>query len=374
MRRFGRNDCAWNFLALAKYFCSTLKTKSGTVTPVLLPANETETPPPMPVLYAHARGCPAFRALVPVLLVVALVMGCARHAGGDGPRDVSDRTMRVVATTNILGDLVRQVAGDHVELTTLMGPGIDPHLYKASEGDVQRMAQADVVLYNGLDLEGKMTEVFAEMQRQGVRTSAVADAAVPDRLLIDSAEYAGNFDPHVWFDVELWRRVTQHVADVLARADTARAELYRANARRYAQRLDSLDRYVTKQTQRVPAPQRVLVTSHDAFSYLGRAYDVDVRGLQGISTTSEAGAQDVQALASFVTKRRIPALFVETSVSPRGIEAVRQAVRAKGFTVRVGGTLYGDALGDRGTPEGTYVGAVRHNIDTIVRGLLQDPT
>jgi len=323
-----------------------------------------------------SRHWPLFAAALAVLLLIGgLAAGCASQPQSSGAgADFTERKMRVVATTNLIGDLVRQIAGKHVDLATLMGPGIDPHLYKASEGDVQRMAQADLILYNGLHLEGKMTEVFAEMQRRDVRTSAVADAAVPDSLLIPSAEYASNYDPHVWFDVDLWTKVTRHVADVLARTDTARADLYRANARDYVQRLDSLDRYVTAQAQRVPEPQRVLVTSHDAFSYLGRAYAIEVRGLQGISTSSEAGAQDVQALASFVAERRIPALFVETSVSPRGIEAVQQAVKAKGFSVRVGGTLYGDALGDRGTPEGTYEGAVRHNINTIVRGLLKEPT
>jgi len=310
-------------------------------------------------------------------LFVALLAwsGCAQPSNvGQGAADFSDRNVRVVATTNIIGDLVRQVGGDHVDLTTLMGPGVDPHLYKASEGDVQRMAQADVVLYNGLDLEGKMTEVFEQMERRQITTSALAAEAVPESLRIGSEEYVGNHDPHVWFDVALWARVTKHVGEVLAQKDTAHAEVYRANAQAYAQQLDRLDQYVVQQAQRIPEAQRVLITSHDAFSYLGRAYDIEVRGLQGISTASEAGAGDVQDLADFVVERRIPAIFVETSVSPRGIQAVREAVRSKGFEVRVGGTLYGDALGDAGTPEGTYMGAVRHNIDTIVQGLLREPS
>jgi manganese/zinc/iron transport system substrate-binding protein len=282
--------------------------------------------------------------------------------------------MNVVVTTNIIGDLVRQVAGDRVTLTTLMGAGVDPHLYRASEGDVQTMAEADLVLYNGLHLEGKMTDVFAQMNERSVPTSALAADAVPDSLLIPSAEYASSYDPHVWFDVQLWRRVTQHVGDVLARRDTARAEAYRSSADAYAQRLDSLHQYVMRQAKRIPEDRRVLVTSHDAFRYLGQAYDIEVRGLQGISTASEAGTQDVQTLADFVVTRRIPALFVESSVSPRGIEAVQAAVKAKGFQVQLGGTLYGDALGDRGTPTGTYIGALRHNIDTIVQGLLNTST
>ena len=282
--------------------------------------------------------------------------------------------MNVVVTTNILGDLVRQVAGDRVHLTTLMGPGVDPHLYRASEGDVQTMSEADLVLYNGLHLEGKMTDVFAQMNERSVPTSALAEDAVPDSLLVPSSEYASSYDPHVWFDVQLWRRVALHVGDVLARRDTARAAAYRIGAEAYAQRLDSLDQYVATQAQQVPQEQRVLITSHDAFRYLGRAYDIEVRGLQGISTATEAGTRDVQALADFVAERRVPALFVESSVSPRGIEAVRKAVQARDFGVELGGTLYGDALGNRESRQGTYVGALRHNIDTIVQGLLTEPT
>jgi manganese/zinc/iron transport system substrate-binding protein len=315
-------------------------------------------------------SAPRFLWIVGLAMMLA---GCARTADPGGAADFSDRKMKVVVTTNVIGDLVREVAGDRVALTTLMGPGVDPHLYRASEGDVQTMAAADLVLYNGLHLEGKMTDVFTQMNERSVPTSALAEEAVPDSLLIPSSEYASSYDPHVWFDVELWRRVTQHVGAVLAARDTAHAGVYRRRADAYARRLDSLDRYVTAQAERVPAERRVLITSHDAFRYLGRAYDIDVRGLQGISTATEAGTKDVQALADFVAERQIPALFVESSVSPRGIQAVQEAVRARGYDVAVGGTLYGDALGDRGSPTGTYVGALRHNIDSIVKGLLSAP-
>lgn len=308
------------------------------------------------------------------LVLLGLLVSCAPSSTSNGPGDFTDRKPNVVVTTNVIGDLVRQVAGDRVNLTTLMGPGVDPHLYRASEGDVQTMAAADLVLYNGLHLEGKMTDVFARMNSRSVPSSALAEEAVPDSLLIPSSDYASSYDPHVWFDVQLWRRVTQHVGELLARRDTAHAEAYRESADAYARRLDSLDQYVTTQAKRVPDDKRVLITSHDAFRYLGRAYDIEVRGLQGISTATEAGTQDVQRLASFVAERRIPSMFVESSVSSRGIEAVQAAVESKGFEVRLGGTLYGDALGDRGTPQGTYVGALRHNIDTIVEGLLAEPT
>ena len=302
------------------------------------------------------------------LLPLALGSGC-RPSASDATAGTSDSRLHVVATTNILGDLVRQLAGDRVRLTTLMGPGVDPHLYRASEGDIQRMASADWVLYNGLHLEGKMTDILPEMERRGRTTTAAAET-LPDSLLIPSSAYASAYDPHVWFDVALWAQVAERVGQTLARLDTAQATAYRRRTDAYVQRLDSLDRYVAQQIERIPEAQRVLITSHDAFRYLSRAYDMDVRGLQGISTTSEAGTRDVQAVADVVADRKIPALFVESSVSPRGIRAVQKAVEARGFQVTVGGTLYGDALGDPGSPTGTYVGAVRHNIDAIVSGLL----
>ncbi len=306
--------------------------------------------------------------------------GCARQSGGGPstgdipPADLEGRTMRVVATTNIIGDLVRELAGERVALTTLMGPGVDPHLYQASEGDVRRLAGADLILYNGLDLEGKMTEVFAQMRRRGVPTVAVAEAALEEDRLIASEDYPGNYDPHVWFDVELWADVARHVGGVLAARDMAHADVYRSNAEAYAEQLMQLDAYVAEQAERVPEEQRVLITSHDAFSYFARAYGFDMHSLQGLTTTAEAGVADVQRLAQLIAEQRIPAIFAETSVSPRGIQAVRQAVRANGFQVEIGGTLYGDALGNRGTPPGDYAGAVRHNIDTIVGALLREET
>jgi manganese/zinc/iron transport system substrate-binding protein len=305
-----------------------------------------------------------------VLVVLAVVLaGCGRSSGSD--EDLAERSVRVVTTTSIIADLARVVGGDRVDVTGLMGPGVDPHLYKASEGDVSKMARADVIFYNGLDLEGKMTDVFAQMRQRGQPTYAVADESVPDSLLIGSPEYAGNFDPHVWLDAELWMRAARYVADRLGRLDTAHAAGYERRAEAYVDSLRQLDTYVTERAQEVPVPRRVLITSHDAFSYFGRAYDFEVRGLQGISTASEAGTADVQNLAAFVAERRIPAMFVETSVPERGIEAVQAAVQAQGFQVQIGGTLYGDALGGPETQADTYVGMVRSNIDTIVGGLTQ---
>lgn len=302
--------------------------------------------------------------------VLLLLAGC--QAPSRGPADFSDRPIRIVATTSMVADLVRQIGGERVEVTGLMGPGVDPHLYKASEGDVRRMSQADVVFYNGLHLEGKMTELFDQMRQRGIPTFAVAEA-VPDSLLLASPTYTGSYDPHVWFDVSLWRRAAEAARDALVGLDSASAAVYTANAASYLAALDTLDAYVRDRLAAIPDEQRVLVTSHDAFGYFGKAYAFDVLGLQGISTATEAGTADVQRLAEVITERRVPAMFVESSVSPRGIEAVQAAVRSRGFDVEIGGSLYSDALGAPGTLAETYLGTVRANVDTVADALTPTP-
>ncbi len=307
-------------------------------------------------------------ALVAVAVLSLLASGCGPAEESFARPDVSNREIRVVATIGMISDIVENVAGDRVDVTGLMGPGIDPHVYKASEGDVIRLAGADLVFYNGLHLEAKMADVFARM-RGRVITAAVGEAVPRERRLSPPA-FAGAYDPHVWFDVSLWMRAVERVRDTLVELDPAHAARYRDNARAYLAELAALDAYVREQAARVPRDQRVLITAHDAFNYFGRAYGFDVRGLQGISTATEAGAGDVQDLAEFIAEREIRAIFVESSVSPRMIQAVQEAVRARGFDVAIGGQLFSDAMGDPGTPEGTYVGMVRHNVDTIVAGLL----
>lgn len=301
-----------------------------------------------------------------LVLVGVFLSGCA-PAGTRG-EDLSGRTIRVVATTSMIAELVREVGGDRVEVEGLMGPGVDPHLYKASEGDVTRMSRADVIFYNGLHLEGKMGELFEQMGVLSIPTFALADA-VPEEALLVSEYFTGNYDPHIWFDASLWKDAAMLASENLASMDSTSAETYRANAARYAAEIEAADQYVRQQLEVLPDDARVLVTSHDAFGYFGRAYGFEVKGLQGLSTAAEAGTADVADLADFVAEHRVPSLFTESSVSPRGIEAVRAAVRARGFEVRMGGTLYGDALGAPGTPAATYSGMVRSNIDTIIAGL-----
>jgi manganese/zinc/iron transport system substrate-binding protein len=303
-----------------------------------------------------------------LLALLTLAVTCCGPVGEAELAQVApDEPVRVVATIGMIADAVEHVGRGRVEVEGLMGPGVDPHLYKASEGDVRRLERADVVFYGGLHLEAKMAEVLERIGDER-RTQAVTDA-IPRARLLAPPEFEGQYDPHVWFDVRLWMQAVGQIRDTLTAADPAHAALYRRNAAAYLAELEELDRYVRARAATVPAGRRVLVTAHDAFNYFGRAYGFEVRGLQGISTASEAGAGDVQALARFIAERRIPAIFVESSVSSRTIEAVQEAVRARDFDVEIGDSLYSDAMGDAGTPEGTYIGMVRHNIDAIVEGL-----
>jgi manganese/zinc/iron transport system substrate-binding protein len=301
----------------------------------------------------------------------ALTMALA--AAGCAPPEPPEEEGRlhVVTTVGMIADVARNVGGEHVRVVALMGPGVDPHLYKASEGDVRRLFRADVIFYGGLHLEARMGEVLEEMGGR-TRVRAVSEV-IPAEQRLSPPEFQGSYDPHVWFDVRLWEMTIDVIARTLAEADPAHARDFEANARAYHAQLAELDRYVRAQAARVPAERRVLITAHDAFNYFGRAYGFRVRGLQGISTAAEAGTADVQGLAEFIASRRIPAIFVESSIPRRTIEAVQEAVAARGFRVRIGGSLFSDAMGTPGTDEATYIGMVRHNIDTIVGALLGEP-
>lgn len=296
------------------------------------------------------------------------LVGCSSPQESERGQISPDNPLRVVATTSLIADLVSQIGGAFVDVEGLMGPGVDPHLYKASEGDVSLMTRADLIFYNGMHLEGKMVDIFEQMHSRGAEVYAVT-AGVEESELIASDQFTGSLDPHIWFDPVLWKRAAVMVGETLAGTDSLHAEYYRNEAARFGGELDSLFAWAAGEMASIPEGNRVLITSHDAFGYFGRAFDMEVRGLQGISTALEAGTADVSDLAEFVASSRIPAMFVESSISPRGIEAVREAVRARGFDVQIGGTLYGDALGSSGTAEASYVGMFRSNVATIVSGL-----
>lgn len=301
---------------------------------------------------------------------MAAVLSAAGCNNGAADIPIGQRKIRAVATTGMIADLVQQVGGERVEVKGLMGPGVDPHLYTPTYGDREAMRSADVIFHNGLHLEGKMGETFEQMKDRAVAVTSGLDPKTDLRPA--PADFEAAHDPHVWFDVLLWMKAIEPVRARLAELDPGHAAEYQANAARYRQELAALHDYVAAQAARVPPSARVLITAHDAFYYFGHRYGFEVRGLQGISTGAEPSLRDVEELAQFIADRRIPAIFVESSVPPKTIEAVQRSVRKKGFEVRIGGELFSDALGNPGTPEGTYVGMVRHNIDTIVRALTRE--
>jgi manganese/zinc/iron transport system substrate-binding protein len=310
------------------------------------------------------------RPLAIVLAVACLAAtGCPKSDGRPARPDLTNRKAKVIATTGMIADAARAVGGEYVEVEALMGPGVDPHLFVATPRDLARIQSADLVLYNGLHLEGKMTDLF-EQRSKTSWTVGVAEH-LPD--LLDAEEgFEGTKDPHVWFDVRLWIKVVEKVRDTLSDLDPARAAQYQANAGKYVHQLEELDRWVREQVTRIPSERRVLISAHDAFRYFGRAYGLEVRGLQGVSTAGDTSARDVQELADLIGGRKIKAVFAETSVSDKGMRAVREAVRDKynKFDVRIAGDqLYSDALGEPGSRGETYDGMVRHNVEAIVRAL-----
>ena len=276
--------------------------------------------------------------------------------------------LKVVATTGMVADLVRRTGGERVEVRQLMGPGVDPHLYKPTSGDASRLAKAGAIFYNGLNLEGRLGDLFARLAGQGVKVYAVS-ASLPAARLLSPEDSAGFHDPHIWLDASLWAEAVPAVVAGLSEADPDGAAVYRANGEKLAADLRALDAWCRERAEVVPEGQRILVTSHDAFNYFGRAYGFRVIALQGISTVSETSLSDMAGLADFLGERQVPAIFVETTVNPAGLQRVAQDAG-----VRIGGELFSDALGEPGQMAGgydvgTYDGMMRYNLSTIVAGL-----
>lgn len=270
---------------------------------------------------------------------------------------------QAVATIGMVADIVRNVAGDRLAVSSLVGEGIDPHLYKPTSTDVKSLQSADIIFYNGLHLEGKMGDILVKVARTGKPVHAVTES------IQELEDYIIEEDPHVWMDVQGWIKAVDVVSTALSEWDPEGATVYAGNADKYRSELEKLDAYAKETLASIPESQRVLVTAHDAFSYLGRAYGIEVRGIQGISTESEAGVRDIEELVSFLSENSIPAIFVESSVSDKNVKAIAEGAKAKGHTVVIGGELYSDAMGVAGTYEGTYIGMIDHNVTTIARAL-----
>lgn len=272
---------------------------------------------------------------------------------------------KVAVTTGMVGDVIREIGGPHVEVIQLMGEGVDPHLYKASPGDVRILESADLICYSGLHLEGKLAETLSRMAERKP-TCALAEGLPADRLLSGEGDF---HDPHVWFDVALWAETIEPARAALAKLDPAHAAEFKTQADRYHAELTKLDAECREKLATIPKSRRVLVTAHDAFRYFGRAYDVEVKAIQGISTEGEAGVKKINELVQFISENKIKSVFTESSVSERNMQSLVEGCAQNGHAVGRGGELFSDAMGKAGTPEGTYIGMVRHNVQQIMKGL-----
>jgi manganese/zinc/iron transport system substrate-binding protein len=303
-----------------------------------------------------------------ILLATTALTGCRRVDGNNAPPDLSNRKARIVTTTGMIADIAQEIGGDKVEVTSLIGAGGDPHKYYPSAGDMDKIDGADLILTNGLHLEAKMGDVLEGLKKKNKRTVTVTENI--DKCLLREAD--GEHDPHVWFDVKLWMQAVIRVREALVSLDEKNKAHYEERAQNYLNQLEQLDAEVRALAAKVPVSKRVMITAHDAFGYFGRAYGFEVRGLQGTSTNNQAGTKARQDLADVIAKRGIPVIFGETSVEDHGIDSVIETARRSYPGVKIERSearLFSDAMGEPGTPEGSYIGMVRHNIKTIVAEL-----
>lgn len=307
-------------------------------------------------------------AWMTVAVTLFVFAGCRPDAGGESPADAESAVrLRAVCTTGMVADLVRAVGGDQVNVVQLMGAGVDPHLYQATRDDIQAVQQADAIFCNGLMLEGKLAELFNKMQSRKP-VYAVAES-IDAAQLIEPDGSEGHPDPHVWMDVSAWSRVLDAVVEALSEQLPEHGDTFQERADRYRDQLAALHAYGKRVTATIPIDRRVLITSHDAFHYFGRAYDIEVQGIQGLSTEAEAGLQQINRLVDMLVERKIQAVFVESSVSRKNIQALIEGAASRGHKVAIGGELFSDAMGPAGTYEGTYVGMLDHNLTMVARAL-----
>lgn len=298
------------------------------------------------------------------ILIILTLLFTTACANIETTKTNSDK-LKVVTTTTMIYDLVKNIGQDNIEVVGLMQSGVDPHLYKASANDVNLIQNADIVVYHGLHLEGQMGDIFSNLKNNSIKIEDGID--INDLLTWD--DESSLYDPHIWFDIDIWIDATKYVGEQLAYYDKDNAEIYLSNTNNYIEQLKETDSYIKEKAKEIPIEERYLVTAHDAFQYFGNAYDFNVVGLQGISTESEAATSDISNLADFIVENKIKAIFIETSVPTKTIEALQAAVKAKGFDTIIGGELYSDSLGDKENNTDTYITTVKANIDTIVEAL-----
>lgn len=300
--------------------------------------------------------------------LIGVLASCAPEVKQkDQNQDTIPQKLKIVATTNILGDMVRNIVKSEAEVTVLMGAGVDPHLYKATQNDITALMDADIIVYNGLHLEGKMGEVFERIDNN--KLVLAASDGIPDSLLITSNSFQGAYDPHIWFDPKIWSLACKYITHQIASKDPVNTDIITQQGLSYANNMLGIDFWISQEMKAWPKEKRILITAHDAFGYFGKAYDIQVKGLQGISTLSEYGLKDVTEMVDFIIQNKIKAIFVETSVNQQSVEAVVEGCKEKGYVVKIGNSLFSDAMGEPNGEGGTYLDMIKHNVNSIIKEL-----
>ncbi|MFC4597178.1 metal ABC transporter solute-binding protein, Zn/Mn family [Cohnella hongkongensis] len=303
-----------------------------------------------------------------LLALAVWLSGCGsdnQPSAPSGGSEESGEKLNVITTIAQIAEPISVIGGDRVDVQSLMGPGVDPHLYNATQGDIGKLENGDVIFYSGLHLEANMLKVFEEIGKSRP-VLAISESIPAEKLLLDEE---GATDPHVWFDIDLWKQALNAATEELKKAAPEDADYFETNKEAYFKKMDELKGEAAEKLSQIPKEKRVLITAHDAFGYFGRMHDIEVVGLQGLSTEDEVGLSDIDDTVKLLVEYQVPAVFVESSINPASINAVIEGANKQGLDVKVGGELFSDAMGDAGTPEGTYLGMYSHNVNTIYQAL-----
>lgn len=311
-----------------------------------------------------------FKAIFLIFLLITgivVLIACQSTENGNEQenQEKTEKPIEVVTTIAQIGEPLQIIGGNKINVVSLMGPGVDPHLYEATQGDINKLEKAEIIFYNGLNLEGNMGEIFSKMKEKK-ETFAIAELIDKEKLLTDEE---GVYDPHIWFDLDLWKEALNNATKKLKEYSPKNSDYFEENKNKYFNEIDTLKQEAKEKLASIPKEKRILVTAHDAFGYFGRMYDIEVVGLQGLSTEDEVGLSDIQSTIDLIIEKQVPSVFIESSVNQNSINAVIEGTAKAGLQIKLGGELFSDAMGEEGTVEGTYLGMYRHNVNTIYEGL-----
>lgn len=301
-----------------------------------------------------------------LLSIVLLLVGCNSTGEIANVDQNENEKINVVTTIAQIGEPLSVIGGAYVEVETLMGPSIDPHLYQPTQSDIATLDKADIIFYNGLNLEANMVDAFESIKK--TKSVLAVGEVISETDLLEDEDNRRQPDPHIWFDLDLWQQALDAAVEELKSYAPEYATVFEENKQAYFAELATVKEEATKLAD-IPESQRILVTAHDAFGYFGKMYHIEVIGLQGLSTESEVSIFDINETIKIIKENQVPAIFVESSINPDSIEAVIEGARSDGVKLELGGELYSDAMGEAGTEQGTYIGMYRYNVDTIYQAL-----